>query len=469
VSRALHVLERYLPRGAVIVSVLYAGSYVVGLVRERLLAGTFGAGAELDAFNAAFQLPELLFDVLVEAGLAAAFIPIFARLRATPEGIAAADRFARTVLALTVAIMGAGSILLFAFADPLTELIAPGFRGQQRDLYLGLFRVMLVTQVVFAASLTLSQVLLAERRYFWFAVAPIVYSGGIILGTVALGGRLGIYGAALGAVLGSVLHLATRIVGLRGSSFRVLGDVRVRTVSMREFVRLTLPRLVSQPVEPVTFAFFTNVASRLAAGSLTVFSMARNFQSAPVSFIGASFALAAFPALSDAHAAGDRPAFLRLLGRNLASIGALTVAAAIVMALVGRLAIGILLGGGAFGADAVAATADVLSVFALSVPFESVSQLLSRAIFATRHTLFQAMSSIAGMVVTVGTTLALVSELDVIALPLGFAIGQVAKTVLLGIVLLWRLGTFPSMPVSPAQPSRGVVGSRTTKRPSRLG
>jgi putative peptidoglycan lipid II flippase len=443
VSRALRLVERYLPRGAVVVSVLYAGSYVVGLVRERLLAGTFGAGAELDAFNAAFQLPELLFDVLVEAGLAAAFIPIFARLRATDEGLAAADRFARTVLALAVAAMGVGSVLLFAFAEPLTELIAPGFRGEQRELYLGLFRIMLVTQVVFAASLTLSQVLLAERRYFWFAVAPIVYSAGIILGTVTLGARLGIYGAAVGAVLGSVLHLATRLIGLRPSSFRLGGEIRVRTSSMREFARLTLPRLVSQPIEPLTFAFFTNVASRLAAGSLTVFSMARNFQSAPVSFIGASFAVAAFPALSDAYAEGDRTGFVRLLGRNLVSIAGLTVAAAIVMALAGPLAIGVLLGGGAFGPDAVTATAGVLSVFALSVPFESVSHLLSRAIFATRHTLFQAVSSIAGALVTVFTTLALVPVLDVLALPLGFAAGQAAKTVLLALVLVGRLRSFP--------------------------
>jgi putative peptidoglycan lipid II flippase len=382
----------------------------------------------------------------VEAGLAAAFIPIFARLRATEEGIAAADRFARTVLALAVAAMGVGSVILFVLAEPLTELIAPGFRGAQRELYLGLFRLMLVTQVVFAASLTLSQVLLAERRYFWFAVAPIVYSAGIVIGTFALAESLGIYAAAIGAVAGSVLHLGTRLIGLRGSSFRPLGDVRFRTAAMREFARLTLPRLVSQPIEPLTFAFFTNVASRLAAGSLTIFNMARNFQSAPVSFIGASFAVAAFPALSEAYARGDRPRFLRLLGRNLASIGGLTVAAAIVMVLAGRLAIGILLGGGAFGPDAVAATAGVLSVFALSVPFESVSHLLSRAIFATRHTLFQALSSIAGMVVTVAATLALVSGLDLLALPLGFAIGQAAKTVLLAGVLAVRLRTFWPVP-----------------------
>jgi putative peptidoglycan lipid II flippase len=438
------VARRYLPSGAIVVSALYAGSYVVGLLRERVLVGTFGASAELDAYNAAFQLPELLFDVLVEAGLAAAFIPVFARLRATPEGVADADRFARTVLTLVIVVMGVGSVLLFVTAEATTEIIAPGFTGAQRDLYLDLFRIMLITQVTFAASLTLSQVLLAERRYFWFAVAPILYSAGIVVGTLALSDAIGIYAAGVGAVVGSMLHLGSRIVGLRSSSFRIGFDWAVRTSQMREFVVLTLPRLLSQPIEPITFAFFTNLASRMAAGSLTVFNMARNFQSAPVTFVGASFAVAAFPAMSDAYADDDRPFFLRLVGRNLVSIAGLTLLASVAMVVIGELAIGILLGGGAFGPDDVSRTAAVLSAFALSVPFESVSQLLSRAIFATRHTLFQALASIAGLFVAMGATLLLVAGLDLLALPIGFAIGQAAKAVLLAVVLGWRVRAWPA-------------------------
>jgi putative peptidoglycan lipid II flippase len=443
-ERLVDIARRFLPSGAIIVSALYFGSYVVGLLRERVLAGTYGAGPDLDAYNAAFALPELLFDVLVEAGLAAAFLPIFARLRATERGLADADRFARTVLAVGVAIMGIGSLLLLVFAEVTTGIIAPGFTGAQRQLYLDLFRIMLVTQVLFAASLTLAQVLLAERRYFWFAVAPILYSAGIIVGTLALGDAIGIYAAAVGAILGAVLHLGTRLVGLRGSSFRIGFDWKVRTAEMREFVRLTVPRLVSQPIEPITFAFFTNLASRMAAGSLTVFNQARNFQSAPVSFVGASFAVAAFPALSDAYAEADRSRFLRVLARNLVTIVTLTVIASIGMVVVGELGIGILLGGGAFGPQAVARTAAVLSAFALSVPFESASHLLSRAIFATRHTLFQALASIIGLAISMAATLAMLSALEVLALPIGFAIGQAAKTVLLAMVLGWRLRYWPA-------------------------
>ena len=153
--------------------------------------------------------------------------------------------------------------------------------------------------------------------------------------------------------------------------------------------------------------------------------------------------VAAFPALSSAYADADRPAFLRLVGRNLVSIVGLTVLTSIVMIVVGELALGILLGGGAFGPDDVSRTAAVLSAFALSVPFESTSHLLSRAIFATRHTLFQAISSVAGVLITMAATLLLVPALDLLALPIGFAIGQGAKTAMLAAVLWWRVRVWP--------------------------
>src|SRR5918999_2777173 len=136
------LVARYLPAGGVLLSVLLFGSYALGLVRDRTFARTFGAGPELDAYNAAFVLPELLLDVLVEAGLAAPFIPIFLRLRAVGDG-SEADRFARTILSAAVAIMGGAAVVMFVFAEATTAFIAPGFAGQQRELYVSLFRLML--------------------------------------------------------------------------------------------------------------------------------------------------------------------------------------------------------------------------------------------------------------------------------------------------------------------------------------
>jgi putative peptidoglycan lipid II flippase len=433
--------ERFLPQGAPLLSALIFGSYVMGLARDRIFARTFGAGRELDAYNAAFVLPELLLDVLVEAGLAAPFIPIFMRLRATAVPADEADRFARTILTGAVGVMGIAAVLMFVFAEATTSFIAPGFDDAQHDMYVALFRVMLVTPILFAASLTLGQVLLSEQRFFWYGIAPLCYNGGIIIGTVALSGTFGIFGAAIGAVLGALFHLATRFIGLRRSAFRIGFEWRVRTPEVREFVRLMLPKMVSHPVEPVTFLFFTAVASTLATGSITAVSFARNFQSVPVSLVGVAFALAVFPALSTAHAVGDRRRFLRLVGTNTVSITLITVAAAAVLAVSGELVIRIFLGGGAFSDRDVVLVATTLVAFTVSIPFESLSHLLSRAIYATRHTILQVLSSLAGLGITVGATLYLLPATGILAIPLGFAIGQAGKTALLGLALALRLRT----------------------------
>ena len=214
---------------------------------------------------------------------------------------------------------------------------------------------------------------------------------------------------------------------------------------MREFVRLMLPKMVSHPVEPITFLFFTSVATALAAGSVSAVSFARNFQSVPVSVIGVAFALAAFPALSIAHATDDRRGFLRLLFTNVLSIAVITTGAAIVLAVSGELAIRILLGGGAFDAADVALTSSVLAAFAISIPFESLTHLLSRAIYATRHTLLQVLASLVALGITVIAVQLLLVPLGIIAIPLGFSIGQAAKVGLLALALgvrlrVWRAG-----------------------------
>ncbi|HEX2142102.1 MAG TPA: lipid II flippase MurJ [Candidatus Limnocylindria bacterium] len=432
------LLARIVPRGGMVLSVLLFGSYGMGLVRDRIFARTFGAGSELDAYNAAFVLPELLLDVLVEAGLAAPFIPIFVRLRSVDDG-GEADRFARAILTAAVTIMGVAAVVMFVFAEATTGFIAPGFTGAERALYVDLFRVMLATPILFAASLTLGQVLLAEQRFVWYGIAPLLYNAGIILGTVAFSGSLGIYGPAIGAVVGAAIHLGSRFIGLRKSRFRIGLGWTSRTDSIREFVRLMLPKMVSHPVEPMTFLFFTNVASGLAAGSVTVVSYARNFQSVPVTLIGVAFALAVFPALSTAHATGDRRGFLRLLVTNTASITLITTIGAIGVVVVGELAIRVLLGGGAFDEQDVVRTGTVLAAFALAIPFESLTHLLSRAIYATRHTLLQVLASLAGLGITVVATLILLPEAGVVAIPLGFAIGQAAKVGLLALALAIRL------------------------------
>jgi putative peptidoglycan lipid II flippase len=329
--------------------------------------------------------------------------------------------------------------ILFVFAPQTVDLVARGFDDRQRTLYVDLFRLMLVTPLLFAISDVLGEILVAERRFLWYALAPIVYNGGLVAGTILLAPSIGIFGSAIGAILGAALHLGVRMWGMRRSTVRLRPALAVRTAAIRQFGLLMLPKMASHPIEPLTFLQLNSLASTLAIGGISSVSFARNFQSVPVTVIGISFALAAFPALSAAAAAGDRGAFGRILGRSLLSVTLLTVVAAIALFVLSRFAIEVLLGGDQFTAEQVDRTVVVLAAFTLAIPFESLTHLLSRAIYATRNTLLQVLASLAGFAVTIAAAYALAPELGLVAVPLGFAIGQMAKVALLALALIPRI------------------------------
>jgi putative peptidoglycan lipid II flippase len=437
-------VDRFVPRGALVLSVLTFGSYGMGLVRDRIFARTYGAGAALDAYNAAFVLPELLFDVFIAAGLAAPFVPIFLKLDTEDDGAAA--RFARTILTLAVVTMGAAALVLFVSAPLTVDFIAPGFRlADQRQLYTDLFRVMCVTPLIFATSIVLGEILVGRQRFLYYGLAPLLYNGGIVLGTLFLHDAIGIFGAAVGAVVGALLHLGIRLVGILRTDIRLRPQLDLRMPAVREFLRLMVPRMAGAPIEPLTFQFFTRVASGFVEGSISSLSFARNFQSVPVSLIGVSFSLAAFPGLSRAAGQGDRDEFVRILRTNVLTIAVLTVAAGLGLFLVGKLAIELLLGGGAFDAGDVDRTAAVLAVFCLSVPLESLTYPLARAIYATRNTILPVAASVAGLIVTIVATIALQSAMGLTAIPLAFAIGSATKLIVLATALRRRIRRIPEL------------------------
>lgn len=429
--------ERVLPRGAILLSVLTFAGYAMGLVRDRTFARTFGAGAELDAYNAAFILPELALDVLVAGGLAAPFVPIFLSLRRNDPSAddRAAEAFGQTILTLAVVVMAVSSAFLFILAPATVDVIAPGFNDSSRELYTSLFRLMCATPILFAASIALGEILVADRRFLFYGLAPLFYNAGIVLGTLLFADRFGIFAAAIGAVLGATLHLGIRIIGIRRTTFRIRPRLAVRTAAVREFLWLMLPKMLAHPIEPLVFLYFTAVATRFASGSVSAVSFARNFQSVPVSLIGVSIAIAAFPILSAAEAAGDRAAFARVLGRNLAATAVVTTVAAVGLFALSTLMIRILLGGGAFDADDVAITGGLLAVFALSVPFESLTHLLARGFYATHNTIIPVLASLAGLIVIVIVGENLAPSVGITAIPIAFTAGSLTKVALLAVAI----------------------------------
>ena len=439
---------RFLPRGALILSVLTLGYFIMGQLRNRVLATSFGLGTELDVYNLAFRIPEVALDVLVAAGLTAPFVPIFSSLRRSDP--VAANDFGRTVLTAAVVVLALAMAVLALFAPAIADVVAGDLDASARALYVDLFRINCVGQILFAASITLGEVLIAHRRFFFYALAPILYTTGIVVGTLLGRESLGIYAPAIGAVGGAALHLGVRAWGTSRTDFRIRPRLHIRTRAFREFVRLMLPRMLSYPIDPITLTYFGVLALSFGAGNASALAFADDYRVVPVSLVAAQFSLAVFPALSAAFASGDRRLFRSILIRNVLTIGILTLGAAVAVAVLAPIGIDILLGGGEFGAEDVATTAGLLAAFAISIPLDSLTYPLSRGLYATHNTLLQVIASVAGFATIIAVAQALAPITGILSIPLAYTAGSGVKVVLLAIFLVGRLRRLEGSPVTEA-------------------
>ena len=240
-------------------------------------------------------------------------MPIYSRLR-HDEGDEPANDFGRTVLTGAVGLMTIASIAIFIAAPWLAGVVGEGFDPATQDLYVQLLRINCLAQIMFAASIALGEILVAHRRFLFYALAPIFYTTGIIVFTVLFASRFGIVATAWGAVAGATAHLVIRAIGTTRTSFRIRPAFAIRTAAFREFIRLMIPRMFSVAIEPLTITYFTRVAAGLAVGAVSALNFGLDYQVLPVSLIGVSFSLAVFPLLSAAYADDDRTAFRTILG-----------------------------------------------------------------------------------------------------------------------------------------------------------
>jgi putative peptidoglycan lipid II flippase len=434
-----HAIERVFPRGAIVLSVLSLVYFATGIVRNRVFANTYGAGAELDAYNAAFRIPEIALDVLVAAGLTAPFVPIYSRLRHDEGHDTSANEFGRTVLTGAVALMTVASITIFLAAPWLAGVVAEGFDPATKELYVQLVRINCLAQILFAASIALGEILVAHRRFLFYALAPIFYTTGIIVFTVLFADTYGIVATAWGAVAGAAAHLAIRAIGTTRTTFRIRPAFAARTAAFREFLRLMVPRMFSVAIEPLTITYFTRMAAGLGVGAVSSLNFGLDYQVLPVSLIGVSFSLAVFPVLSAAFADGDGRLFRAVLIRNVVTIGILTTLAAVALYVLSGTLVEVLLGGGKFTAEDVATTTLIVAAFAVSIPFDALAYPLSRGLYATHDTLRQVIASFAGLGVVILASQALEPTAGILAIPFGYATGMLAKDMLLAVFLAARV------------------------------
>jgi putative peptidoglycan lipid II flippase len=435
-ERLKKAAQEAIPRGALILGVLAVVNAGSGFLARKVVGHVFGASPETDALWNALKLTQGPVDILITGGIIGPFLPLFLGLKGEAEATARA--FARTILTAALLVMAAAIVLEIIFAPQIAPIFAPGFQGSQRDLYVSLIRVVSIGQLAITASLVLGEVLIAERRFLSYGLAEFALNCGTAVGALLLGGVFGIYGAAIGFVAGSFGHLGVRLVGVYRTTFRPRLELALRTKGVGEFAVLMLPKMASAVLLFVLMEYINSIASTLAPGSTTSVTYAQDFQSTAESMIGLSFALAAFSSLSATAAAGDKRAFKRVFRTTALTIGVLSTLAAIALAVLAGFISGFFKGGAFDQTDASRMTM-VLIIFAISVPFECMVEILARAIYATHNTAEPLAAVACGFVAGMATTMLLSGPIGLAALPLGYVAFRGVQMVALAIFLRPRM------------------------------
>jgi putative peptidoglycan lipid II flippase len=379
--------RRHIARNTLLVGVSFAFAAATGLLRNVVIARYFGIGADLDAYYAAFKLPDLLFTVVAGGALATAFIPVFASLLADDD-LEGAWRLASSITNLVALIVSALAIIAALLAPWLVRtLIAPGFDKARQSETVAVMRVVLVSTLVFGVSAVQGSVLHGFKHFLLPALAPVTYPLGIAAGALWLAPTLGVRGLALGAVVGAVFHLAVKIPGLVHYGFRWWPNVDLRNPAVRRVAILMGPRVLDLGVFHLTLLVATNLASRLGAGSVSALEWGWDAMQLPETVIGTAFGLVALPTLADLAARGDVRGLRSTLAETLRAVIALTVPAAGGLILLGRPLLQLLYERGAFDAAATEAVFVALRFYALGLVGHACLELAARAFFAQQDTL----------------------------------------------------------------------------------
>ncbi len=427
--------RRHLARNVLLVGAAFVLAAVAGMARNMVIARQFGIGADLDAYYAAFKLPDLLFTVVAGGALATSFIPVFAGF------LAADDRTAAWRLASAItnwaALITLGLAAVVAVAAPwlARTVIAPGFDPARAAETARIMRIVLISTLIFSVSALQGSILHGFKHFLLPALASVVYPLGIIVGALWLAPRWGVEGLAVGAVIGAALHLAIKVPGLIRFGFRwwpILdtGDDAVRRVAV-----LLGPRVLDLGVFHLTLLATTNLASRLGAGSVAALEWGWDAMQFPETVIGTAFGLVAFPTFAELAARGDRAGLRATLSESLRTVMALAVPAAVALIVLGRPLLAVLYQRGAFDAAATEAVYAALRFYALGLVGHVCLELVTRAFFAQQDTVTPLLLAAASAGVNILLAVLLMGPLGHGGLALANSLAVTAEVlVLLGIL-----------------------------------
>lgn len=424
---------------ALVIAVFGVVSRLLGFVRDRILAGTFGAGDVLDAYYAAFRIPDFLYGLLVAGALSAAFVPVFTELREKKDEKSAWE-LASGVLLLLLLLLGVVSLFSAIFAAPIIRAIVPGFSPEKQLLSTSLTRVMLLGPLFLGMSAVFGSVLVSFRNFIVFSLAPVFYNVGIILGAVVFSRFFGPIGLAMGVVLGTLLHALVQYPSVRKAGFAF--SFRAAIATNREVwrvVRLMVPRSLGIAVGQVSFLVVTFFASVLASGTLSAFTLANNIQSVPIGLFGVAFSLAAFPALSGFAVKDERRRFSDMLMKTSRKVLFFVIPVSFMMIALRAQIVRVILGTGHFDWEDTRITFEILGALSLSLFAQSLIPLFARAFFSLQDTKTPLLLAAFSEAIHIAVLAFFVGKWGPISLAVSFSVASTVNAALLYLFLRKRV------------------------------
>lgn len=420
-------------------------SRLLGLIRDRILAGEFGAGKELDIYYAAFKIPDLVYSLIVLGALSAGFIPVFTKLikdfhcdKADCRENDQAWTLVSNILNILFIALIIISVLGILFAPYLMSFIAPGFSPEDKLVTASLTRIMFLSPLFLGLSGIFGGVLQSFKRFFIYSVAPIFYNLGIIFGVVYLTEEFGLVGLAWGVVLGAFLHLIIQIPTIKALGFHYKAVFNLRDKNTLQIFKMMVPRTMSLAISQINLVVITALASGLTAGSLTAFNFANNLQSFPIGIFGISFAVAAFPALSEA--AFDKHRLGKSFSQAFRQILFFVIPATVLMIILRAQIIRVVFGTGNFSWQDTIMTMDTLGFFVLSLFAQATIPLLVRVFYARHDSKTPFYLGLFTIVINIILSLYLSPKMGVAGLALAFSVANIVNFVLLFVWIYIKTG-----------------------------
>lgn len=445
-SNVLLNTQRGLHTAAFVLAAATIGSQLLALLRDRLLAGTFGVGEFLDVYYASFRLPDLVFVSVASLFSSAVIIPFLVHRVEREEN---AGAFFSSMLKVSSFLLLLVCCLFYFLMPWLVPFIAPGVVETSYDLFVSFSRILLLSPFLLGLSGVVAGATQAYRHFLLFSLAPLLYNIGIIVGIVFLYPLLGPTGLVWGVVLGAALHVGIQLPVLFKYSL-LTGE----WISYKEIVSVlttSLPRTLSLSMTQIQVVIFTALASVLGAGSIAAFQFGFNLQSIPLSLIGVSYATAAFPALSSLFAAGDYLKFGESVRRAEGHIVLWSFLLSALFVVLSRDIVEVVLGVGAFSATDAQLVSFSLILFVVSLVFQGLLLLYARACYAMHYTAVPLVANLIGSACAIslafwGRSYLLGSGYDpLLALPFGFSIGAALAALLIRVWYVKYIGSLSSV------------------------